>query len=52
MAELTKLDVKLAEVIGLAMAAKDTTEKLEKLVDDEQLAEQLRQMRDEAAEAE
>ena len=52
MAELTKLDVKLAEVIGLAMAAKDTTEKLEKLVDDEQLAEQLRQMHEEAAEAE
>jgi hypothetical protein len=52
MAELTNLDAKLAEVLGLAMAAQGATEKIEKLVDDDQLKQQLRQMREEAAETE
>jgi predicted phage tail protein len=50
MAELTTLEEKLAEVIGLAEAAKKTTEKVEGLVDDEQIAAKLRQMREEAEE--
>jgi hypothetical protein len=50
MAELTTLEEKLAEVIGLAEAAKKTTEKVEGLVDDEQIAASLRQMREEAEE--
>ncbi len=53
MAELTHLEEKLAEVIGLAMAAQATTEKVEKLLDGKrELAEQLRTMRQEAADAE
>jgi hypothetical protein len=52
MAELTKLETKLAEVIGLAMAAQGATEKVEKLVDDKPLVKTLRTMRKEAAEAE
>ena len=50
MAELTTLEEKLAEVIGLAEAAKKATEKVEGLVDDEQIAAKLRQMREEAEE--
>jgi hypothetical protein len=50
MAELTTLEEKLAEVIGLAQAAVKTTEKVEGLVDDEQIAASLRQMREEAEE--
>jgi hypothetical protein len=50
MAELTTLEEKLAEVIGLAQAAQKTTEKVEGLVDDEQIAASLRQMREEAEE--
>jgi hypothetical protein len=50
MAELTTLEEKLAEVIGLAEAAQKTTEKVEGLVDDEQIAASLRQMREEAEE--
>ena len=50
MAELTTLEEKLAEVIGLAEAAQKTTEKVEGLVDDEQIASTLRQMREEAEE--
>ena len=50
MAELTTLEEKLAEVIGLAEAAQKTTEKVEGLVEDEQIAERLRQMREEAEE--
>ena len=50
MAELTTLEEKLAEVIGLAEAAQKTTEKVEDLVDDEQIAASLRQMREEAEE--
>ena len=52
MAELTNLDTKVAEVLGLAMAAQGATEKVEKLVDDDELKQQLRQMREEAAETE
>jgi hypothetical protein len=46
------LDEKVAEVIGLAMAAQSATEKVERLTDDEELAEQLSRMRDEARETE
>lgn len=52
MAELTTLEEKLAEVIGLAQAAQKTTEKVEGLVEDEQIAANLRQMREEAEETE
>lgn len=50
MAELTTLEEKLAEVIGLAEAAQKATEKVEGLVEDEQIAASLRQMREEAEE--
>jgi hypothetical protein len=52
MAELTVMEEKLAEVIGLAMAAQAATEKVEGLTDDEELASQLSRMRDEARETE
>jgi hypothetical protein len=54
LAELTNLEEKLGEVIGLAMAAQGATERVEKLLDGKQkaLAKQLKQMRKEAAEAE
>ena len=52
MADLTVLEEKLSEVLGLAQAAQDATEKVEGLVDDEQIATALRQMREEAAETE
>jgi hypothetical protein len=52
MAELTTLEEKLAEVLGLAQAAQKATEKVEGLVDDEGIAEKLRQMREEAEETE
>ena len=50
MAELTTLEEKLAEVIGLAEAAEKATEKVEGLVDDDSVASKLRQMREEAEE--
>ena len=52
MADLTVLEEKLAEVLGLAQAAQGATEKVEKLVDDEGIAEALRRMRAEAEETE
>ena len=52
MAELTTLEEKLAEVIGLAQAAQGATEKVEGLVDDDEIAQKLRRMRDEAEETE
>ena len=52
MAEITTLEEKLAEVAGLAKAAKEATEKVESLVDDETAAETLRRMRSEAEETE
>jgi hypothetical protein len=52
MAEINTLEEKLAEVIGLAQAAQGATEKVEGLVDDDQLKQRLRQMRSEAEETE
>jgi hypothetical protein len=48
MAELTNLESKLAEVLGLAQAAKETTGKIIKLVEDEELRATLERMQDEA----
>ncbi|HEX5593456.1 MAG TPA: hypothetical protein VFX35_08920 [Solirubrobacterales bacterium] len=50
MAELTTLEEKLAEVLGLAEAASKATEKVEGLVDDESIAGKLQTMREEAEE--
>jgi hypothetical protein len=53
MAELTNLESKLGEVLGLAMAAQGATDKVQKLDDlDEQLKQRLQQMHDEAKETE
>jgi hypothetical protein len=52
MAELTHLETKIGEVLGLAMAAQGATQKIEKLVDDDELKQTLQQMRGEAAETE
>jgi hypothetical protein len=52
MAELTTLEEKLAEVLGLAQAAQGATEKVEDLVEDDSVAASLRQMREEAEETE
>ena len=52
MAELTHLDEKLAEVLGLAQAAQQATEKVSGLVEDDQVRDVLGRMRDEAAETE
>ncbi len=52
MADLTTLDEKLAEVIGLAMASQGATTKVKGLLDGGELAQQLEQMSEEAAEAE
>jgi hypothetical protein len=52
MAELTVLDAKIAEVLGLAQAAQGTIEKVSKLVDDEALKSQLERVKQEAAETE
>jgi hypothetical protein len=50
MAELTTLEEKLAEVLGLAEAASKATEKVEGLVEDEDIAGKLQTMREEAEE--
>jgi hypothetical protein len=53
MAELTNLESKLAEVLGLAMAAQNSTEKVKGMVaGDDGLAGALQRMHDEAAETE
>jgi hypothetical protein len=52
MADVNTLEEKLAEVLGLAQAAQGATQKVEGLVDDETIADRLRQMRDEAEETE
>ncbi len=52
MAELTTLEEKLAEVLGLAQAAQDATEKVEGLVEDDEIAGALSKMRQEAGETE
>jgi vacuolar-type H+-ATPase subunit D/Vma8 len=50
MAELIQLESKLAEVIGLARAAQDSTRAVAKLVDDEEIKRTLEQMGAEAKE--
>lgn len=52
MAELTTLEEKLGEVLGLAQAAQGATEKVEAMVEDDQIAEKLQRMRSEAKETE
>jgi hypothetical protein len=52
MAELTPLEEKLAEVTGLAQAAQGATQKVEGLVENEELIERLQTMREEAEETE
>jgi hypothetical protein len=53
MAELTNLESKLAEVLGLAMAAQGATDKVKGMLEDEDgLADTLQRMHDEAAETE
>lgn len=53
MAELTNLESKLGEVIGLAMAAQGATQKVSKLDDiDDELERELERMQSEAKEAE
>jgi hypothetical protein len=52
MAELTTLEVKLAEVTGLAMAAQGAGEKISGLVDDDDLQQALNRMVAEAKETE
>jgi hypothetical protein len=52
MAELTVLEEKLAEVIGLAMAAQGATEQVGRLTEDAELADKLEQMNGEARETE
>jgi hypothetical protein len=52
MSELNTLEEKLAEVLGLAQAAQQATEKVEGLIDGSDLAEKLQQMRQEAVETE
>jgi hypothetical protein len=52
MAELTNLETKIAEVIGLAQAAQGAAEKVEKLVHDDELKHTLQRMREEAIETE
>src|SRR4051794_3124365 len=56
MAELTAIESKIGEVLGLAMAAQDATTKVAKLVEEEgghgDLVAALRQMHEEAREAE
>ena len=52
MAELTVLEDKLAEVLGLAMAAQAATDKVAKLTDETALSKVLVRMHEEAAETE
>jgi hypothetical protein len=52
MAELTELEEKVAEVYGLAQAAQGATEKISKLVEDEEITTVLQRMHEEAAQTE
>ena len=52
MAELTNLESKLAEVLGLAMAAQGATDKVSKMEGADPFADKLTRMHDEAAETE
>ena len=44
MAELTELDEKIGEVYGLAQAAQNATDKVSKLVEDDQIVTVLQRM--------
>jgi hypothetical protein len=50
MAELTQLEEKVAEVIGLAQAAQDLTSKVAGLIEDEDVSKTIAQMGEEAKE--
>ena len=52
MAELTNLETKLGEVIGLAMAAQAATERVERLTKDKNVVKELDEIRKEAVQAE
>jgi hypothetical protein len=52
MAELTPLDEKLGEVLGLAQAAQDATEKVSRMEGADEFRDDLTRMRSEAAETE
>lgn len=52
MAEISTLEEKLAEVTGLARAAKDLSEKVAGMVEDDEVTQKLERMRAEAAETE
>jgi hypothetical protein len=52
MAELTKLESKLAEVLGLAQAAQGATDKVVRLVEEDTIVQTLKRMHEEAAETE
>jgi hypothetical protein len=52
MAELTQLETKIAEVIGLAQASQGATDKISGLVEDGELKQTLERMGQEAAETE
>jgi hypothetical protein len=52
MAELTELDEKIGEVYGLAQAAQGATDKVSKLVENDEIVVVLQKMHDEAAETE
>jgi hypothetical protein len=52
MAELTKLESKLAEVLGLAQAAQGATNKIAGMVEDDGIVKTLEQMHEEAVETE
>lgn len=52
MADLTELEEKLAEVYGLAQAAQGATSKVAQLVEDEEIANLLGKMHEEAAQTE
>jgi hypothetical protein len=52
MAELTMLDEKIGEVLGLAMAAQGVTDTVKRLVEDDELAQVLERTHGEAAQIE
>lgn len=52
MAELTTLDSKIGEVLGLVMAAQKATDKVAKLVDDDKIVKTLRKMHDDSVQVE
>ena len=52
MAELTTLEAKVSEVLGLAQAAQGTIDKITGLLEDEELRSQLERVKQEAAETE